>query len=83
MKNLIIVLFFLIAFSTIQTKALCVTDSIKTKQLKGIAADSNGNPFPNVKIELKNINDYEFVIKSVVTDEQGKFDLGEIKSGNI
>lgn len=81
MKKIILLTIFLFFGMVFEVRALCVTSRIKTKQLKGIAADSRGNPFPNIKLELKNPNDFDFVIKTVVTDDEGKFDFGEMKSG--
>jgi len=80
-KIIIVLLACLFSFSASETKALCITKLIKIKQLRGIATDNRGNPFPNVKIELRNVNDFDFVIKSVETNNEGNFDLGEIKSG--
>lgn len=81
MKKIVILCFCLIILLTIEIKALCVTSVIKTKQLKGIATDSRRNPFSKVRIDLKSPEDFDFIIKSVVTDTEGKFDFGDAKSG--
>lgn len=60
---------------------ICVAEELKISNLSGIAIFSNGKILKDLPILLSKDLRGEKIIKTVGTDENGKFTFGEVNSG--
>ena len=81
LKAFAILLLLLVSAEYLPASPLCVPDRLNLKLLKGRVVDSNDRPFPNAIVEIRDYRNDRRVIKRVVADENGVFDLGKVKAG--
>ena len=64
--------FLLLALIPSVSPAQCVYHTISVSRVEGTVSDPNGQPIPNVKVELKRDNER---IAAATTNEQGRFSI--------
>ncbi len=86
MKKLIslaLILFFGAFSATVHCQAVCPIITLKVNKVSGkiIEKGKLATPFPDVKVELRKINDEETLVSSTTSDKLGFFEFEEIEKG--
>jgi 5-hydroxyisourate hydrolase-like protein (transthyretin family) len=85
MKNfLLLTLFFLSLFNfSVFSQAICPTKTLKVNKVNGQILDGGKleTPLPNIKVELREINENERLVSEVYTNKSGVFEFENIKKG--